>query len=194
MKYSQNEEEGFILNYFKDQGRFLDIGAYDGKTFSNTHALALKGWKGICIEPSPSVFPALQELYKDNENIECKNICIGEAGEVDFWDSKGDAVSSTDYEHFLKWESYGSGFTQIKVQSIPVSQLIAESKIKSFDFLNIDVESDSLGFKILKEIDLTDIKMVCIESGSNRAEVMGYLDSQGFKSVYENAENLLVQR
>ena len=34
--YSQNQEEHYIIDHFKDHapGKFLDIGAYDGKTFS----------------------------------------------------------------------------------------------------------------------------------------------------------------
>ena len=35
--YSQRDEELHILGYFGDKvGRFIDIGAYDGKSFSNT--------------------------------------------------------------------------------------------------------------------------------------------------------------
>ena len=39
--YSQNQEEQIILDYFNDVkvGHVLDIGANDGKTFSNSLAL-----------------------------------------------------------------------------------------------------------------------------------------------------------
>jgi hypothetical protein len=46
----------------------------------------------------------------------------------------------------------------------------------------------------LQQIDLTDIKMVCIESGSNREQVRNYPESRGFRTEYENAENLLVSK
>jgi len=56
--FSQNDEEKHIVRFFRDKidkGSFLDIGAYNGKAFSNTHRLALNGWSGVCLEPSPSV-------------------------------------------------------------------------------------------------------------------------------------------
>ena len=50
-KYSQLGEQDIILNYFNGkQGTFLDIGANDGKTFSNSYALSLLGWKGVCVD------------------------------------------------------------------------------------------------------------------------------------------------
>jgi len=50
--HSQNDEERHILDAFRGrpEGNFLDIGAYDGITLSNTYCLALKGWSGVCAE------------------------------------------------------------------------------------------------------------------------------------------------
>jgi hypothetical protein len=50
VSYSQNKEEEVILNYFNGHvGTFVDLGANDGITFSNTRALAERGWKGVLI-------------------------------------------------------------------------------------------------------------------------------------------------
>ena len=47
--YSQNNEEEIIVAEFERMGvttgRFLEIGAYDGKGFSNTFRLAQLGWR-----------------------------------------------------------------------------------------------------------------------------------------------------
>jgi hypothetical protein len=50
--HSQNDEERHILDAFREgpEGNFLDIGAYDRITLSNTYCLALKGWSGVCVE------------------------------------------------------------------------------------------------------------------------------------------------
>lgn len=62
VRYSQNGEQEAILKIFgESEGRFLDIGAYDGKTFSNTLALIERGWSGVLIEPSPNAFMALAD-------------------------------------------------------------------------------------------------------------------------------------
>ena len=42
MRYSQNNEQDIILQYFGNRkGFFLDIGANDGITLSNTYALLI---------------------------------------------------------------------------------------------------------------------------------------------------------
>lgn len=69
MKYSQNNEEQFILDFFKDkpQGFFIDIGAGDGFNDSNVRALWEKGWSGIFIEPNTIAFKQLLEVYGNGE-------------------------------------------------------------------------------------------------------------------------------
>ena len=57
---SQNNEEALVKQYFRERtGTFIDIGANDGITLSNTYAAAQRGWKGVMVEPSPSVFDKL---------------------------------------------------------------------------------------------------------------------------------------
>ena len=68
--FTQRDEEKYILEFFKgNTGRFLDIGAANGECFSTTRALALLGWSGVCVEPSPTVLPALRTLYAGNPKV-----------------------------------------------------------------------------------------------------------------------------
>ena len=51
----------FSVLPLRRKGFFLDLGAADGKTHSNTYALEkVFGWKGICIEPNPTFFQKLK--------------------------------------------------------------------------------------------------------------------------------------
>ena len=55
---SQHGEDVYLWHHFKRRnGFFIEIGAYDGVTFSNTYWLEHVGWTGILVEPNP-------ELYK----------------------------------------------------------------------------------------------------------------------------------
>ena len=50
---------------FKRDGFFLDFGAFDGETISNTYALEKElGWRGICVEPNPRYYPSLCRCRK----------------------------------------------------------------------------------------------------------------------------------
>jgi hypothetical protein len=41
-------------------GTFVDLGCYDGVTYSNTWYFERKlGWSGVCVEPNPTVFPRI---------------------------------------------------------------------------------------------------------------------------------------
>src|SRR5688572_28520435 len=103
MKYSQNEEEKFILEYFNAAlpncvlskiGKFVDIGAFHPTKFSNTRRLFELGWSGIFVEPAPTLFKAFEEEYGNNPNITLLNIAIGDTTDhVKFYESEGDAVS-----------------------------------------------------------------------------------------------------
>jgi hypothetical protein len=48
---------------------FVDIGAGDGVTFSNTFPLVLKGFHGICIEPEGDSFYSLAYHLRDSSNV-----------------------------------------------------------------------------------------------------------------------------
>ena len=189
--YSQRLEEKYILDYFGNEGTFLDIGAYHPETFSNTRALFDRGWSGICVEPSPNCYPTLKEFYKDS-NVEVYNCAVGnETGVIEFYDSNGDALSSTDTDHVKLWEkNYGSVFSKITVECLTLNDLIKKSKHKNFDFVSIDVENDRLGIDILKQLDLNKVDMICLECGYQyREEVKLYTD---WHEVYSNAENILM--
>ena len=64
MEYkSQHKQDEFIVNYFKEKrnGVFVDIGAHDGITLSNTYILEKEyGWTGICIEPMEHEYKKLE--------------------------------------------------------------------------------------------------------------------------------------
>lgn len=193
---SQREEDKYILDYFKnnDTGTFLDVGGFHPETFSNVQGLFDKGWDGVIVEPSPNCYPTLRDFYKGT-GIEVFNCAIGNKTEqIEFWDSNGDAISSTDPEHVKKWErDYDCTFEKIKVQCFTLEDLIEQSTYKSFNFVSIDVENDKLGIDILKQVDLYSVGMVCLECSYDlRSEVRSYM--AGWKEIYSNAENILLCR
>lgn len=61
---SQFGQDEVVSKFYEGQKSlmFLDIGAYDGETNSNTNKLEKEhGWKGICVEPLEEVFSTLQK-------------------------------------------------------------------------------------------------------------------------------------
>ncbi len=193
--YSQRKEELHILQYFQQpKGTFLDVGAYNPFKFSTTRALYEKGWKGAFIEPSDACRKSLTDEYEKDEEIEIYDICLGTENKVvDFWDSQGDALSSTDISHVQKWKiGYNSKFTETTVNMISVEQFMKITKFDSFNFINIDVENDDLALKILRAFDLSDTQMVCIEVPKILRPAV--LQWTGWRNIYESPENIIVAR
>lgn len=195
--YSQNNEEKVILDYFGDHvGTFADIGANNGVTLSNTRALVEKGWKGILVEPSPAVWNDLKDSLRPGVYAYPFAITTHN-GEIVLHDS-GPLISQTDHslvstvvpsemERFNKVTTY----TPVKVKCFRWKTFLNRVKYKTFDFISIDAEGMDL--EILKQIDLTDTKMVCVEwNGKQKEEFVNAC--QGFNLIAENQENLIFAR
>src|SRR3972149_7200372 len=79
---SQYAQDAVVHETFfpvKQDGIFVDIGAYDGVTISNSYFFEKDlGWKGICIEPNPQVFAKLQQSRK----AICIQACISDKKET----------------------------------------------------------------------------------------------------------------
>lgn len=199
--YSQSAEEQHILGYFKDTlGTFCDIGANNGVTFSNTRALALQGWSGVCIEPSPKAFDKLKELYKDRKDVYAYDYAISKNNGKRILQASGPLCSAADiglvstfHQHEKERFHRTVEYSPIEVRTFKWKTAINRWTIKHFDFISIDVEGDELF--ILPHIDLTKTKMVCIEWNSKpelKTEYDKYLGE--FKVIYTSAENLLYAR
>ena len=84
-QYGQDQAAFELLGELK-HGVFIDIGANDGITFSNSLLFGEMGWEGICVEPNPITFKELGEC----RNCHCLNACITDCdGSVDFFSGGG---------------------------------------------------------------------------------------------------------
>lgn len=90
---SKDQDRWAIQRVFREarEGYFVEVGAGDGRTHSNTFALERDyGWTGILIEANPAYLDAMQRYRKchcinacvnDNE-VECDFFCFGHLGGV----------------------------------------------------------------------------------------------------------------
>jgi len=78
--YSQHGESRFLYNYIKKHNidvnkLFIDIGALDGITNSNSRIFLEDGWRGILFEPNPYSFSKLIKNI-NGLNVEYYNAAI----------------------------------------------------------------------------------------------------------------------
>ncbi len=194
--YSQNDEQAVITAYFgSNVGHFLDIGAYDGVKLSNTRALLENGWTGVLVEPSPMVFPQLMANtvdYQDKVTLVNAAIVTETTDPVEFWDSMGDAISTTDPKHLEKWKSHQS-WRKFWIMPLRAQKFCMVFGF-DFDFVTIDVEGQNLN--VLRSLPLGNfdkMKMLCVEFDNDADKIIQWVTGLGIgmKLVHRNAENLI---
>lgn len=199
--YSQSNEEKVILDYFGDYvGTFIDIGCNDCITFSNTRALAMRGWKGIFVDPIPAVIARCEELYKGHKGFYFYECAITNQNGKKIINASGSLCSAADtglVSTFHAQEkarfSKSVEYTPLEVTTKKWKTFLNMKRITEFDMISIDVEGDEMN--ILPEMDLTKTKLLVIEWNSKpelKTEYEKYLD--GFKLIYTSAENLIYGR
>jgi len=190
--YTQNLEEKYILDNARGT-RFLDIGAYDGKTLSSTRALVARGWSGVYVEPNPTILDSLKEVaYISGSDV--LPVAVGTScGTMPFYVT-GDMVSSLDKTHAEKWERNASiVFDTIDVEVIDINTL-AERIGYNYDMLNLDVEG--INWVVFQQFDWSKWKfnVVCIEYDDKLSEIQKTLEAAGFRLVYISPENVVATR
>ncbi len=201
--YSQNGEQKIILDYFKDfKGTLLDIGANDGETLSNSRALMLMGWTGVLVEPSKITESKLRQLYKGNYCAIIIPYGISNvAGKTKFYESgthlgQGDTslISTVKESELERWKgSKFDNFTETEIQCITFIDLQNLSGRFKYDFITIDAEG--LDYEILTQIDLSETKMLIVETNSiEDQKYIDYCKGFGLKVAHKNVENLIFIR
>ena len=190
MYYSQFEQDKFVYeNYFqgKTDGYFVDIGAHDGTTFSNSKFYEELGWTGVCVEPNPKVFKTLQADRK------CK--CVMKAiadrtGTAQFFQiiEGADMLSGLADEFnqrgietiHANLQDFENGFDYIDVELDLFDNIVDSTTI---DFLSLDTEGNEL--KILQTIDFHkyDIKVITVENNDYDDKFMKFLLPRGYQAV-----------
>ncbi|MGQ0845817.1 MAG: FkbM family methyltransferase [Sporichthyaceae bacterium] len=134
-------------------GVFLEIGANDGYSYSNTYYLEKHdGWRGILIEPLPSMFKLCRAHRR---NSFCFNMaCVGPYGplEITLLDKGLMAVSLELIDKQNDARRLEHGGRQIRVPTATMSDLIDRSGLGCPDFISVDVEGAEL--QVLEGLDL----------------------------------------
>lgn len=168
-------------------GIFVDIGANDGVTYSNSLFFEKKDWTGVCVEPHPIVF----EKLSTSRGCECVNACISPSDSyIDFLlvEGAGNMLSGIstfmDDRHLQRIDEeickHGGKKRIISVETISPKTLLNRYSIKEIDYLSIDTEGCEL--MILKNFDFSEIliKVIGVENGSRSPELYNYLTSIGY--------------
>ena len=188
--YSQYGQDKFLFeNFFKEKsnGFYLDIGAHDGITLSNTYLFEKLGWDGVCIEPIPDVFTKL----KSNRNCKLFNCVLSnKKGTENFLVLEGytemlsGILENYDPAHLIRIDNelrmMGGSKKVITSESLTFDDLQLPNII---DFVSLDVEGSEM--KILETIDFNKyhINIISIEVNHGADEITNFIESKNFEKI-----------
>ena len=202
--YSQNNEQDIIIQYIINNnlqsGKLLDIGAFDGETFSNSRGIMenFPEWKGTLVEPSSYSFSKLLDVYDtDIDRVELLNLAITLETELNttplltFYESKNTALSSS----LLGWASHPA--RNVPSKKIYVGKIGMKEVLETFgpfDFINIDVEGYSAALALQDWFDPRNYgcKIICVEQDGKHQELQQKFTNCGYYFLGLNAENLIM--
>lgn len=194
--YSQNAEEKWIVHALAGHlGRFLDIGAFDGVTFSNTRRLVELGWTGVLVEPSPSVLPSLRANVEGRPGLTVLPIAVGAwSGPVELFDAAGDAISTTRRDQCDRWRAYHVPWQSVRVQQYSATRLIEEVG-DDFRFVSIDTEGQNLELvQAMPWGALKQCRLICVEHDGQPDRMLAQLQPLRYRELTRNPENILLIR
>jgi len=123
--------------------RFVEVGASDGATVSNTVFLAEAGWFGLYIEPNPEAAKLCAENHKNRRGIIIEQTAISDyAGEADLF-LIGDCSTLVWDKSAVDWG--GDPNRKVTVTVTTLDRLLTRLHWKpGFELLVIDVENSEL--------------------------------------------------
>ena len=168
---SQLNQDLFVLSElgWKRGGFFVEFGATDGKTLSNTWLLEKEfGWTGILSEPARIWHAA---LGASGRTAKIERDCV--------WSTTGETLqfTETDWAELSTISEFAASDAHnrkkarsYRVRTVSLNDLLARHGAPAvMDYLSIDTEGSE--FRILEQLDFSRYRFRCITCEHNRQPV-----------------------
>ncbi len=181
-------EKQLIWEYFgrKPEGFFIEVGANDPHTGSQTWLLEQNGWRGILVEPQAALCEKLRLARKNAQVFQVACSAPGKEGEATLHISTHDGLSTLEKQadsHGVKF----AGTESVKVTTL--DKVLGEAKAGPIDFLSIDVEGHEI--EVMRGLDFKKHRpsLILIEDGVRNLDKHRFLTQQGYRLVKRTTLN-----
>jgi len=194
------EDEALNAQFFQGEtgGVFVEMGALDGRRFSNTYAFENSlGWSGVLIEANPA---SCEKLFQNRQRPTTRNLCTAvssDSAPITFNAGKDPAVFASQSQLQNMSQEYKNIFHQVKaevtVPSAPLGYLLRASGIKYIDLFSLDVEGSEM--IVLDSMDWSiPVRVWCIEVENHMegdSDIERLLLSKGYTKVGWDASDIV---
>jgi FkbM family methyltransferase len=191
-----------IEQYLPNHGYFVEVGAYDGITYSNTWPLAELGWAGLCIEPILSLYERCVSNHRKHPDVQCVQRAISDRNAILplYTDGMELYTLSDKLARSLHADKYIGNLETMPLDAV----LMVHDVPQRFDLLVIDVEG--MEPEVLNGfcIEYYQPTMVVIEAHEKNKKVAlrrhapfinAYFKAAMFSKIYsDNINNIYIKR
>ena len=193
--FSQLGQDEFVIEFFGEMrgGVFVDFGANDGRSLSNSYALEKNfGWTGIAVEPLPRHYKSLM----DSRNCTILNVCasnftgftkfrVVEPNET-FEKNVGfdpnmlsGMVDTWIWQDSLNKQEFSHGYRTLDMFCVKTQDIFNHFDVNHIDYMSVDAEGAELS--ILHGIDWEQMDITLIHTDFTRNEIASFLISKGYR-------------
>ena len=193
---SQNGEDKWIAAHWDklglpSKGFFVEFGAGDGVTISNTHWLEhYCGWQGLLCEPDPR-----HQVNRPNCIVE--RCCVGPAGSVSLGLCDDPFLSGT--LRGPKGKAVLRANSRVEVEQIPLTTLLLKHGVARVDLVSIDTEGTEL--EAWQTLDLARwspiVAVIELDSWGlpdRSGEIIEAMRADGYRMVKQTRHNGIFKR
>jgi FkbM family methyltransferase len=197
-----------MQHFNTSDGLFVEVGAFDGESFSNTSGLADLGWQGIYIEPVPEYMNRCRARHLHN-NVIFEQCAISNTSEVRSIHVVGGLSTMREDIHDAHKNTFDLCHFEneviINVQTTRLDSILSNHNVsKHFDLLVVDVEGYEQ--QVFESFNMTEYrpKMMIVELSDNHQmfkdypeiqnshlTVRNHIINQGYKEVYADSINTI---
>ncbi len=166
----------------RENGFYVEVGAYDGLFVSNTWGLAQRGWHGLLIEPVPNLASKCRENYAHLEKIEVLEVAIANT-QQDLTLYVAGTLSTANSDAFdeyanVAWARNALTNKSITVACHPLEEVLRRQRIPyGFDLLVVDVEGFEAEVFESFELDAWNPKMLIVELADTHPDLSATQDT-----------------
>lgn len=193
--YGQAGEDQIVYErYFQSRrnGIFLELGALDGVTYSNTKFFEdTMGWSGILIEPIPENYEACRRSRPRSLVYNCIVSSNPDPMEIYVNGAVSSVKAHTTEHHYNGWHRPQNAQT-ILVPCRRLDDILHGAGIQHIDFWSLDVEGAE--YEVLKTMDWDiSVNVLCLEMSNPEIADASHdlLRQAGFRSDGPCAHNEL---
>ncbi|CAM9515849.1 unnamed protein product, partial [Ectocarpus fasciculatus] len=186
------EESKAITKYFNGltSGTFLELGALDGKLYSNTLVLENKMlWKGILIEGSPKSYHALKTNRP--EQIAVNAVMCGRRGTVHYLEGVRSCCRGViEFMSEEKQRAMKNNTNRLfEVPCVPLRDILEALSVRHINIFFLDVEGAEMSVLQTIDYDRVTFDVMCVEGGKLREQqYVDFLEPKGYRLVNETVK------